>query len=434
MLAVTTPHQGIHTNNYTEAWHRILKEQFVDTQERRRIDEVVQILTDEVHTSYLMTQSQVSEGITAQRTNQFQSHAKARADGYTAEILALLGIAVYKFQAHYCVSSFTNTATTFYLVRYTELKGVELGRVTSCSCEYFMLYGSACKHMYYLSSEYNLLVVENPMEYRIKPTSYPGIAMDPSNTSEWVPDHSSMRQEAPVPPIEDRPRPNDGSKGPSKKRRTETDSELPPSLVVPAQASSDDTQPLLTADELVQVIRNRGETVESMRMPNYTTSNQLLNMSVEETTRHLANLAASVVTALKGMNEILKFAKTRRLLSLRSSPETMWWFMERGVKILMEVLDRCPKAPKAQIVYFPGISVVQCLPRDQVKQLMDRLQKAGWKALTLALGHLTHKDHKIDFIANSTVFEMECLRAVCWGFLGSMENMVKGQKDRKQQR
>jgi hypothetical protein len=65
---------------------------------------------------------------------------------------------------------------------------------------------------------------------------------------------------------------------------------------------------------------------------------------------------------------------------------------------------------------------------------MERLQQAGCKALSLSYRHLTHKDHKLDFITNSTVEEMECLRAECWGFLGTMENMVQGEKDRKQQR
>ncbi|KAA1101696.1 hypothetical protein PGT21_027898 [Puccinia graminis f. sp. tritici] len=127
----TTPHQGIHTNNYTEAWHRILKNHFIDTRERRRIDKIVQVLTDEVHTSYLMTQTQVAEGIISQRTNQFQSHAKAKADGYTPEIMALLGIEIIQFPAHYYVSSFTNPTTTCYLAHYEGPIGGELGRLKS---------------------------------------------------------------------------------------------------------------------------------------------------------------------------------------------------------------------------------------------------------------------------------------------------------------
>ncbi|KAA1110175.1 hypothetical protein PGT21_013159 [Puccinia graminis f. sp. tritici] len=428
-----TPHQGIHTNNYTEAWHRILKEQFVDTQERRRIDEVVQVLTDEVHTSYLMTQSQVSEGIIAQRVNQFQSHAKAKADGYTPEIMELLGITIYKFQVHYCVSSFTNPTTKFYLVRYVEPKGSELGWTTACSCEYFMLYGSGCKHMYYLSNEYNLLVVENPMEYTIKPTTYPGLAMDPSNVTEWTTDRSSMRQEILVPTV-DVPLHLNRSGGPFKKQRTTSSDNTFPTVVVTSETQDDTNEPLLTMDELSQIISNRLHTVESMRSPGYTSNRQLLNMSNEEVTRHLTNLSASLVTAVKGLNNIHKHVKTRRLVASRCSPELMWWFMERAVEISSRVLEKCPKASKAQVAYFPGVAVVQCLPRDQVEQLMERLQQAGCKALALAYKHLTHKDHKLDFIMNSTVEEMECLRAECWGFLGTMENMVQGEKDRKQQR
>jgi hypothetical protein len=200
-------------------------------------------------------------------------------------------------------------------------------------------------------------------------------------------------------------------------------------VVIAAQTAEDTDKPLLTMDELTQIINHRSQTVETMRLPGYTSRCQLLNMSNEEVTRHLANLLASLVTALKGLSNIHKLAKTRRLVASRCSPELMWWFPERAVEILARVLDKCPKAPKAQVTHFPGIAVVQCLPRDQVEQLMERLQQAGCKALSLSYRHLTHKDHKLDFITNSTVKEMEC-----WGFLGMMENMVQGEKDRKQQR
>ncbi|KNF06562.1 hypothetical protein PSTG_00435 [Puccinia striiformis f. sp. tritici PST-78] len=89
----STPHQGIHTNNYVEASHRILKAHFIAPLARRCIDEVVQVLTDKVHTLYLRTQLQVAHGIKQQQTNKFQTHAKARSkDGYTKQITFLLGV------------------------------------------------------------------------------------------------------------------------------------------------------------------------------------------------------------------------------------------------------------------------------------------------------------------------------------------------------
>ncbi|KAA1072872.1 hypothetical protein PGTUg99_023611 [Puccinia graminis f. sp. tritici] len=100
ILHWATPHQGIHTNNYTKAWHRILKSHFiVNCEGRRRIDEVVQIMVDQVHTSYVMTQLQVEEGLKSQRPNKFQSLAKAKAKGYTPTILELLGIVVTPIEA-----------------------------------------------------------------------------------------------------------------------------------------------------------------------------------------------------------------------------------------------------------------------------------------------------------------------------------------------
>ncbi|OAV99728.1 hypothetical protein PTTG_10411, partial [Puccinia triticina 1-1 BBBD Race 1] len=96
-----TPHQGIHTNNYVEAWHKILKTYYLNVQDsRHRIDEVIQILADRVQTAYLITHIQVAEGIKRQRTNKFQDMAKAKADKYTPAIMQLLGIEVRQTPTH----------------------------------------------------------------------------------------------------------------------------------------------------------------------------------------------------------------------------------------------------------------------------------------------------------------------------------------------
>ncbi|KAA1101697.1 hypothetical protein PGT21_027914 [Puccinia graminis f. sp. tritici] len=273
------------------------------------------------------------------------------------------------------------------------------------------------------------------MQYVIKPSTYPGISLNPSNVAKWVPDHSSIRQEDPFQAVVSQPLASRSDQASaSKKRRTVADTQQPSSAVAAQSLTSEDDEPLMTGDEIIQMVINQGETVQSMREIGYTLTSELVAMSADDTVRHLANLAASLATALKGINDIHKYAKTRRLLASRSSPEAMWWFMEQGSDILATIQAKCPKAPKGQVTHFPGISVVQCLPRDQVEQLLERLQKAGCKALTLAHGQITHKDHKVDFISNSTVREMECLRAQCWGLRGTIENMVKGEKDRKQQR
>jgi hypothetical protein len=82
-----------------------------------------------------------------------------------------------------------------------------------------MQYGSACKHMYYLSNENNFLVVENPMEYTVKPTTYPGL-LSLSNATEWAPDHSSMRREISGTAVDEQSHLNRRSHtgGPSKKQ------------------------------------------------------------------------------------------------------------------------------------------------------------------------------------------------------------------------
>lgn len=88
-----TDHQGIHTNNYTESWHRLLKTSYLPPLEQLRIDEVVQILTDNVESHYRWAQIQVGIGFAAQTTNQFQQRAKLLAEAFTKEDLQLLGVA-----------------------------------------------------------------------------------------------------------------------------------------------------------------------------------------------------------------------------------------------------------------------------------------------------------------------------------------------------
>ena len=58
-----------------------------------------------------------------------------------------------------------------------------------------MRYGSACKHMYYLAKQYNMLVVENVTQFvnRRPLNSHPHV-----NLNEWLPDSSFRREKSPV--------------------------------------------------------------------------------------------------------------------------------------------------------------------------------------------------------------------------------------------
>jgi alkyl hydroperoxide reductase subunit AhpC len=87
-----TAHQGIHTNNYTESWHRLLKTSYLPPPDRLRIDEVVQILTDDVESHYRWSQNQVETGFAGQTSNKFQMRQKLIADSLTKDDMDILGI------------------------------------------------------------------------------------------------------------------------------------------------------------------------------------------------------------------------------------------------------------------------------------------------------------------------------------------------------
>jgi hypothetical protein len=91
-LHIQTDHQGVHTNNYTKSWHRLLKTSYLPPPDRLRIDEVLQILTNNVEAHYRWAQIQLGRIFVEQTTNWFQQQAKSLAESFTPEDLELLGI------------------------------------------------------------------------------------------------------------------------------------------------------------------------------------------------------------------------------------------------------------------------------------------------------------------------------------------------------
>lgn len=108
----------------------------------------------------------------------------------------------------------------------------------------------------------------------------------------------------------------------------------------------------------------------------------------------------------------------------------MWWFKEASKLILLAVSNRCPKSICSKRVELPGISVVQCLPCKKFNILTYQMQAASYKALLGAQRLLEHKDHKVDFLENSKVEEME----KCWEMLGSIKKIFPGHGARRQVR
>ncbi|POW10901.1 hypothetical protein PSTT_05611, partial [Puccinia striiformis] len=69
MFFQTTAHQGVHTNPYTEAWHRVLKDEYIRPRACKRIDEVLHILIHEIEPKYRWSQLQVANGFVGQTIN-----------------------------------------------------------------------------------------------------------------------------------------------------------------------------------------------------------------------------------------------------------------------------------------------------------------------------------------------------------------------------
>ncbi|PLW29968.1 hypothetical protein PCANC_24747 [Puccinia coronata f. sp. avenae] len=118
----TTNHQGIHTKNYTESWHWVLKTSYLPPTERLQLDEVVQVLSDNVESHYRWAQLQENEG--------------------------------------FLIDSFTNPNFKQYWLEYQPPTANQKGCITRFLCPYFSNYSSACKHMYYLAGTLMLPVVK----------------------------------------------------------------------------------------------------------------------------------------------------------------------------------------------------------------------------------------------------------------------------------
>jgi hypothetical protein len=80
-----------------ESWHRLLKTSYLKPPEHLRIDDVVQILTNEVESHYRWSQNQVKSGFSGQTSNKFQMRQKLMADAFTRNDMEMLGIVLTAF-------------------------------------------------------------------------------------------------------------------------------------------------------------------------------------------------------------------------------------------------------------------------------------------------------------------------------------------------
>ncbi|PLW43998.1 hypothetical protein PCANC_08556 [Puccinia coronata f. sp. avenae] len=132
-----TDHQGIHTNNYTESWHRLLKNSYLSHPDRLQIDEVVQILTEEVKSHYHWLQQQVKSGFAGQTSNKFQMRQKLVADAFTPEEMEISGVVCMAITGRYTIFSFSNPTVRQHMVKTSFSRATGKVQLASCTCQHF---------------------------------------------------------------------------------------------------------------------------------------------------------------------------------------------------------------------------------------------------------------------------------------------------------
>ncbi|KAH9806754.1 hypothetical protein DFH28DRAFT_919389 [Melampsora americana] len=159
------PMQGIHTNNFTEAYHRVLKYNFLSRHTLRRPDDTIQVLVDTAEPEFRQTVITTSLGFRPQRSTKYQNIAKGLADSYTDEDLSDLGVVILKEDKDkWRISSFTRPFALTYDLTTTLPKDGSVGYVNNCRCAHYVQNKSACKHMYVLARRTNFKIYETDAE------------------------------------------------------------------------------------------------------------------------------------------------------------------------------------------------------------------------------------------------------------------------------
>ncbi|POW20306.1 hypothetical protein PSHT_03688, partial [Puccinia striiformis] len=305
-----TAHQGIHTNNYTESWHRILKYKFIPQTERRRMDEL------------------------------------------------------------FTINSFTNPLSAVYFVSYEQTATARKSRITRCSCPHFERYGSACKHMFYLAMIYNMLVVEatnlsNGPHMTLEeiltligdqPTELGPARYDPEGTpcASNFPHHRSVSSLTVPPGSSALPLTTDRLRGTrssvdltlSDDESEESDVEIvatgfsagAPSTVA-SQSSGHGTVPPQSS--------GRGTVTPQLSGPETTSGGPLTRpvapqmsgrdiskLTNKQHQKHIKNLQASGLRALKQVEALLKAPKNRNTFATSATTDTMEQFQKGAQEIL----------------------------------------------------------------------------------------------------
>jgi len=437
----TTAHQGIHTNNYTEAWHRVLKSRYIAPPERKRIDEVVRILTSVVEPDYRWTHVQVNQGFTTQTTNKYQTRAKALGESYTAEALKTLGIRVKRHADHFSIDSFSNPTFMMYRVTLENKRNYNTARLTSCSCGYFIRCGSACKHMYYLARQFRLMVVEDsrvklgsihqPIEVDLIDSDVevqPPQTSRPASSSVTVMSNSASAADAATvisnsAQLQKRKRPRELTdyshwKRPASQanRSVALVPTLSPHYAPHTQLAN--TNPMLDqpSTSLFSGSLLSGEDVGDSRIS--------LNRRAEVSAR----------AALKQVSLLMKNKKSRASFASSASPLRMQQFMQVMHGILCNIEENAGGRGRTPLAKVGDVSSAGMMNRRDVDVLVGELQRAGWDYVKRANKLLDDTGTRGRLCAGATVKYMEAYRERCFDVLGILEEHVPAAGGRRQQR
>ncbi|KAH9816815.1 hypothetical protein DFH28DRAFT_890570 [Melampsora americana] len=158
------PMQGIHTNNFTESYHRVLKYNFLSRHTLRRPDDTIQVLVDTAEADFRQSCITTSLGFRPQRSTKYQNIAKGLADSYSDADLIDLGVSIVKLSVNkWSASSFTRPLATTYHISTTPPIDGRVGYINNCTCAHYIKNKSACKHMYVLARQTGFKILEtNP--------------------------------------------------------------------------------------------------------------------------------------------------------------------------------------------------------------------------------------------------------------------------------
>ncbi|KAH9807285.1 hypothetical protein DFH28DRAFT_915827 [Melampsora americana] len=159
------PMQGIHTNNFTESYHRVLKYNFLNRHTLRRPDDTIQVLVDTAEPDFRQSTISTSLGFRPQRSTKYQNISKGLADSYSDQDLQDLGVNITQHGLQkWVISSFTRPNALTYIVHTTPPKDGTIGSINNCTCPHYAKSKSACKHMYVIARQNSYRIHETTPE------------------------------------------------------------------------------------------------------------------------------------------------------------------------------------------------------------------------------------------------------------------------------